>query len=126
MNDLIFNVLAAVVVAMIGIIMKQLLPYLKKKQAETDAKLRKTRWSWCADIIDAIVRAVEQTAAGALSGEDKKEAAEQYIYKIFDQTGLSLSEEQIDALIEAAVEAMNENKIEVETIAPEEGKEAEA
>lgn len=107
MNTLIFNVLMAVTVSLAGVIMKTLLPYLKEKKEETTARIRKTRWAWAADIIDAVVRAVEQTVSEEVHGEEKKEIAVDYISKLLRQNGLDLSREQVDALVEAAVQTMN-------------------
>lgn len=115
MDTLIFNVLVAVVVALIGVITKSLLPFLRAKKDEAMARLRRTRWAWAADIVDAAVRAVEQTLSEELHGDDKKYAAASQIRKILGQNGLSLTEDQIDTLIEAAVQAMNAETIEIET-----------
>lgn len=114
MNTLIFNILMALVVAIAGIIARHLLPYLREKRDEAVEKIRQTRWSWCADIIDAVVRAVEQTVGDEIHGEEKKAEAVKLISRIFYQAGLHLSEDQIDALIEAAVQAMNSQTITVE------------
>lgn len=116
MNNLVFNVLMALIVAMIGVITKTLLPYLKEKKEEATAKIRQTRWAWAADIIDAVVRAVEQTVSDEIHGEGKKEIAVKYIEELLAQNGIELSHEQIDALIEAAVQAMNEGTIQIETV----------
>ena len=104
MENLIFNVLMALVVAIVGIIAKTLLPYLKAKEEEALAKLRRTKWSWAADIIDAVVRAVEQTVSDEIHGDE-----------LLNQNGISLSDKQIDALIEAAVHTMNDSIIDVTT-----------
>lgn len=114
MNELIFNVLLAVITALVGIVVKQLIPYLKAKQTETTAKLRQTKWSWTADIIDAAVRAVEQTAKGAIHGEDKKQAAMAYTKSVLQKSGITMFDEQISTLIEAAVQAMNAQAITIE------------
>lgn len=114
MNELIFNVLLAVITALVGIVVKQLIPYLKAKQTETTAKLRQTKWSWTADIIDAAVRAVEQTAKGAIHGEDKKQAAMAYTKSVLQKSGITMSDEQISNLIEAAVQAMNAQAITID------------
>ena len=114
MNTMIFNILMALVVALIGIVTRQLLPYLKEKKEEATAKIRQTQWAWCADIIDAVVRAVEQTVSDEIHGDDKKAEAILLIGHIFYQAGLHMSDEQIDALIEAAVQEMNANTITVE------------
>lgn len=113
MNTLIFNILMALVVAIAGIIARQLLPYLREKRDEAIEKVKQTKWAWCADIIDAVVRAVEQTVGDEIHGEDKKAEAVKLIGRIFYQAGLHMSEDQIDALIEAAVQNMNANSMEV-------------
>ena len=111
---MIFNVLLAVITALVGIVVKQLIPYLKAKHTETTAKLRQTKWSWTADIIDAAVRAVEQTAKGAIHGEDKKQAAMAYTKSVLQKSGITMSDEQISTLIEAAVQTMNAQAITIE------------
>lgn len=105
-NDLIFNILMALIVAVIGIIAKELIPYIKEKKAQVMKQLEATKWSWAVEIIDAVVRAVEQTVLD-LHGDDKKVYAKHQIYKIFKQAGISLTDDQIDTLIEAAVQEMN-------------------
>lgn len=111
-QELVFNVLVAVIVALIGIITHQLLPYLKQKKDEVTAQIRLTKWAWAADIIDAVVRAVEQTVDENIHGEDKKKVAITYIKAAMKNTGIELTDAQIDTLIEAAVYAMNESAIE--------------
>lgn len=109
MNELVFNILMALIVAIVGIIAKELLPFIKQKQEELDAQLRKTEWAWAADIVDAVVRAVEQTVADNIHGQDKKDIAIKYINNLLEENGLDyLSDDQINALIEAAVNSMNE------------------
>lgn len=104
----------ALVVAIAGLIARQLIPMIRTKQAELDAKLRQTEWAWAADIIDAVVRAVEQTVSEECHGDDKKDLAINYIEIFLKQNGINLTHEEIDALIEAAVHAMNENLITLE------------
>lgn len=116
MNTLIFNVLLALIVTIAGIVARQLLPYLREKRDEAVEKIRQTRWAWCAEIIDAVVRAVEQTVSDEIHGEDKKNEAFKLIHRIFYQAGLHLSDDQIDALIEAAVQSMNAQTITVEGV----------
>lgn len=113
-EKLVYEVLFALVVAIAGIVAKTLIPYLKQKEAEALAKLRQTQWAWAVDIIEAVVRAVEQTVSEEIRGEDKKAIAVRYITDIFRQNGIELSHEQIDKLIEAAVQAMNQQSIQIE------------
>ena len=112
-STLVFNVCCALVVALIGVITKSLLPYLKAKKEEATTAIRKTRWAWAADIVDAVVRAVEQTADEYMHGEVKKDAATRLIMDFFHQNGIDLTTEQISTLIETAVQELNANTIEV-------------
>ena len=107
MEELIYNVLLAVITGLSGVVTTQLIPYLKAKQTETTAKLRQTKWSWTADIIDAAVRAVEQTADAELHGDGKKDLAKKYIKILLQESKLPVDDYQIDKMIEAAVQAMN-------------------
>lgn len=108
MNELIFNVLMALVVAIAGIIAKSLIPYLHERKEAVTAELRQTKWAWAAEIIDAVVRAVEQTVSKEIHGNGKKEIAVRCIKEILSQNGIEITDEQIDALIEAAVHSLNE------------------
>lgn len=114
-QNLVFNGCLALVVAMIGVITKTLLPYLRQKKEEATAKIRQTKWAWAADIIDAVVRAVEQTVSDEIHGADKKAIALQYIEPFLQNAGICLTAEEIDRLLEAAVQAMNANTLEVGT-----------
>lgn len=120
MNNLLMNVLTAVIVALIGVITTQLLPFLTAKKDEALAKMRRTKWAWAADIIDAAVRAVEQTVAEDVHGINKKKLAVNYIMPWLQKNGITLTEGEIDQLIEAAVQAMNAERLEVETETTEE------
>ena len=114
MDKIIFEVLMALIVAIAGIIAKSLIPYLKQKEEEALIKLRQTEFAWAADIVEAVVRAVEQTVSEEIHGKDKKDIAVRYITDMLRQNGIDLSYEQIDKLIEAAVQTMNANAIQIE------------
>ena len=115
LNDLIYNVLMALIVAVAGVIARYLIPYLRTKRAAVSAEFRRTKWGWAADIVDAVVRAVEQTVSDGIHGEAKKQIAVDYIRKLLRQTGVDLTDEQLDALVEAAVQTLNAETIKVET-----------
>ena len=114
MNDLFFKVLLAVITALIGVIVNQAVPYLRKKYEESEAKVRQTRWAWTADIANAAVRAVEQTAAEAIHGQGKKDLAEQFVRSALSRAGITMTDDQISTLIEAAVQTMNSEQIKIE------------
>ena len=111
MDKLIFEIVLAIVVAIAGIIAKSLIPFLRAKKEEALAKMRESHMGVLADIVDAAVKAVEQTVDDTIHGEDKKRIATQYIYDICKQNGIEISEAQVNALIEAAVHAMNNDGI---------------
>ena len=111
MNNLVFNVLSAIVVAIAGIVAKSLLPYIKMKKNEALAKLRATNFGFAADIIESVVRAVEQTVSDEYHGDDKKHIAIERIKTLLEQNGIAITDEQMESLIESAVQAMNEGKI---------------
>lgn len=126
MDSMIFNIIMAFVVAVIGVIARELLPYLKQKRKEVEVAIRRTRWAWAADIINAVVRAVEQTVAEDIHGKAKKQEAVRYIKYMCGKCGIELSEKEIDMLIEAAVKEMNDNSMTIfadaiETELPEAG-----
>lgn len=110
LNDLVFNICLALVVGICGVIAHELIPYLHEKTYEAMKALEATKWAWTVDIIGEVVRAVEQTVIEQ-HGEEKKAIAHQMIWKAMKEAGLSLRDEQIDMLIEAAVQAMNEGRI---------------
>lgn len=116
MENLFFNICMALIVAIAGIVAKTLLPYLEEKRAEAEAKLRNTRWAWAVDIIDAVVRAVEQTVREDIHGEEKKRIAIKYIEKLLNDNGIALTYDEINTLVEAAVNTMNSGFISVETV----------
>ena len=95
LNDLIYNVLMALIVAVAGVIARYLVPYLRTKRAAVSAEFRRTK--------------------DGIHGEAKKQIAVDYIRKLLRQTGVDLTDEQLDALVEAAVQALNAETIKVET-----------
>lgn len=112
-STLVFNVISALVLALIGVITKTLLPYLRAKKDEALTALARTKWAWAADIVDAVVRAVEQTTDEYMHGEVKKDAATRLIMDFFHQNGIELTTEQISTLIETAVQELNANIIDI-------------
>ena len=108
MNELVFNICLAIVVAIFGIIAKSVIPFLRAKKDAAMEQLRETRWFWVADLVDAAVNAVEQTVSEDIHGEDKKELAMTYIMEVLKENNIEISVEQLSTLIEAAVKAMND------------------
>lgn len=109
-NDLIFNICLALVVGICGVIAKELIPLIREKYSETMKALEATKWAWAVNIIAEVVRAVEQTVIEK-HGDEKKAVARQLIWKAFKEAGITMSSEQVDTLIESAVQALNGEKV---------------
>jgi hypothetical protein len=93
MNDLTFIVLKTVIIIATTLVTYYLIPLLKYKYAST--------------VISDAVTAMEQVIKEEKSGSLRKEKVMEYAKKVL---GHSLSEEQINDLIEAAVFAMNKDR----------------
>lgn len=103
MSQYLFNTLVIVISAVIGLICKVTIPYVKALISTQDLAVYE-RWA------DIIVKAAEMIWSETNSGASKKEYAVDMMNRIFNSKREVLSEEQIDTLIEACVKAMNENR----------------
>lgn len=99
MNDILFSILQAVVVAAVAAVARYLIPYVREQLAAT-------RYAWLLDVIDAAVRGAEQIFGGG-QGEKKKAAAVAYVGEWLKAHRVNITVEQLNQLIEAAVNVMN-------------------
>lgn len=100
MNDIIFNVLKAVLVLVLVIFSRYAVPWAK--QILEDAKL-----SWIIKWVNIAVKSAEQTVLGNKQGVERKAVVTQFIKELLIKKNITLTDKQIDALIEAAVYALN-------------------
>ena len=105
--DLIVALTCGVVTWAIQTVIKHVIPFV-------ETKLKESQYSWAADIIANAVRAFEQTVTGSKRGEEKFEYVMDFVNRELSKLGIKLSEQQITVLIEAAVQAMNAEKLLVE------------
>ncbi|SFH68499.1 phage holin, LLH family [Pisciglobus halotolerans] len=96
----ILSALSAILVALIGVITKKVVAFLNEKGVTE--KLNKKRY-----LVDLAVNAIEQIYQNE-EGEVKLKKAKQMILSLFNDNGLSITETELDALIEASVKAMND------------------
>lgn len=96
MNDIILKVLETAVTAIIAVAARYLIPLLA-------AKLKDSRHRHAAMIAMMAVRAAEQLIREAGAGEKKYEMA----VSVMKSWGLKLTDDQLQDLIEAAVQTMN-------------------
>ena len=102
MNELTFNILKIVVSVAAALVATYLVPYIKAKTAET-------KYDRLLHIVATAVRAAEQTIKGSGQGALKKEEVLGFVTAWMAQHGISITDEQLDQLIEAAVYSMNKN-----------------
>ena len=94
MNDILFEVLKAVVVLVIVLLTRYAIPWIKM-QAES------TKYA---------VRSAEQTILGSKTGAEKKAIVTKFLREQLRQKNISISDEQLNTLIEAAVYTLKQEQ----------------
>ena len=103
MNEITFNILKIVVSVSAALISAFVIPLLKQKIAEIkDRRLL--------EAVVIAVKAAEQTIKGSGTGHIKKDEVITFVTKWLFSQGISITEEQLDNLIECAVYELNRNK----------------
>jgi len=100
MNDIIFTVLEAIIVAGIAALMRYLIPLVI-------TILRSHNYNFAADMVEVAVRAAEQIFDGAKRGEEKYEYVKKHLISELAAYKITITEDQLNTLIESAVRAMN-------------------
>ena len=100
MNTVLFYMLEIVVIAAIVIITRYIVPALH-------AYIANSKYAWIANVIADAVDAAEQTVKEEKSGAKKKAMVLDMIEIICKEAQISITQDQIDSLIESAVFAMN-------------------
>jgi LL-H family phage holin len=99
MNDILFEILRMVVVVAIILLTRYVVPYLKTKIEES-----KNKWllAWVETAVKSAQQSIDDT------GEEKKAIVTKFLKEMLIQKNISISDEQLSNLIEAAVFAMKE------------------
>lgn len=100
MNEIVFEVLRAVVMLVIILLARYAIPYVK-------LKVEDTRYAWLVDWVELSVRSAEQTIVGNKTGAEKKAAVTKFVKNLLYQKNIIISDKQLDTLIESAVYVMN-------------------
>lgn len=103
MDDLLFNIIKLLVIIGITLIVRYGVPLIKQwmKSSEMEGLMK-----W----VDIAVAAAEQTIKQSGAGAEKKAIVTQFLKEILTAKNISISDEQLHNLIEAAVFAMNNSK----------------
>lgn len=102
MNDVVFEILKAVIVLVIILIAKYLVPWMK-------LQVEGTKHEWLLKWVELAVRSAEQTILGDKTGPEKKAIVTKFLKEQL-QKNISISDEQLNTLIEAAVYAMKQEQ----------------
>lgn len=103
MNDILFEVLKAVLILAVILLTRYAVPWMKQT-------VENTRYSWVVRWVAVAVCSAEQTILGDKCGEEKKAIVTQFIKNLLIKKNIALSDAQIDNLIEAAVHTLNGGK----------------
>ena len=100
MNEITFDILKIVVSVCAALITAFVIPYLKT--VSEDKKYKKL-----VDMVEVAVKAAEQTFRETGQGAAKKEEVTSFVVAWMREHGISITQEQLSQLIEAAVYQMN-------------------
>ena len=100
MNDIVFGLLQAVLVAMVTAIARYLIPGIIQS-------LRHGKYTLAAEIVESAVRAAEQMIRDSGKGEEKYTMVLKIAHEILPRYGIDITDEQISVLIESAVQIIN-------------------
>ena len=96
MNDILFEVLKAVTVLVIVLFTRYAIPWIRMQ-------VDNTKYAWVIQCAELAVRSAEQTILGNKTGPEKKAIVTKFLREQLQQKNISISDEQLNTLIEAAV-----------------------
>lgn len=108
MNDIIFEAIRAALVITIMIVARYAVPYIK-------SKINGSELEWIYAWAVKAVKAAEQTQTGEHMGKYKKSIVKEFIQNVAREKNFSITDDQIENLIEAAVYAMKQEDARNET-----------
>lgn len=103
MNDILLVIIKTAIILAITITMRYFVPLIKEK-------IETSKYAWVAKWIDRAVLAMEQTISESGSGAERKAKVIEFIKKLLIQKNISITDDQLNTLIEAAVWAMKNGK----------------
>ena len=100
MNDILFEILKAVLVLAVILFTRYAVPWMKQA-------VENTKHAWIVKWVGIAVRSAEQTIFGDKRGEERKAVVTRFIREQLIKKNITMSDSQLDNLIEAAVYALN-------------------
>lgn len=105
MDDKLFDLILALIPIICTILTVYIIPFIKAK-IDNENLVKYEEW------VNMAVRAAEILFIGSGKGSDKKAYVVKFLTDMFNQNKITITEEQMNILIESAVQQMNENKTE--------------
>ena len=106
-DDLLFELLKLVLIVCSALISRYLIPYIRRE-------LQNSEYIWVANVVEDAVRYVEQITTEEGAGLKKKTEVVEFVQAQLDKKGIKISQDQLNALIEATVYGMNMDKLPVD------------
>ena len=104
MNDVLFEILKAVTVLVIVLLTRYAVPWIKQQ-------VENTKYAWIIQCTELAVRSAEQTILGSKTGPEKKAIVTKFLKEQLQQKNISISDEQLNTLIEAAVYELKKEQV---------------
>lgn len=103
MNEVLFEILKAVIILSVTLLVRYAVPFMK-------LQIEETKYSWVTKWVELAVKSAEQTILGDKSGPEKKAIVTKFIKDQLEAKKISISDDQLNTLIESAVYIMNGEK----------------
>lgn len=104
MNGILFEVLKAATVLVIVLLTRYAVPWIKQQ-------VENTKYAWIIQCTELAVRSAEQTILGSKTGPEKKAIVTKFLKEQLQQKNISISDEQLNTLIEAAVYELKKEQV---------------
>ncbi len=104
MNDILFEVLKAATVLAIVLLTRYAVPWIKQQ-------VENTKYAWIIQCTELAVRSAEQTILGSKTEQEKKAIVTKFLKEQLQQKNISISDEQLNTLIEAAVYELKKEQV---------------
>lgn len=103
MNDLLLDLIKAIIVVVIVLVTRYFVPWLKEK-------VEASKYAWVVKWAQTAVDAMQQTGDN-ISGAEKKAKVVELLKGLLIKKNIAISDEELNAIIEAAVWAMKQGSV---------------
>lgn len=104
MNEILFEILKAVIALVIILTARYAVPWIK-------LQVENTKYEWILQCARLAVKSAEQTILGDKTGPEKKAIVTEFLKEQLIKKNITMSDEQLDILIEAAVYTLKQEQL---------------